>query len=332
MLRIRDHALDDIISVENLLAAWREFLRGKRGRPGVDEFGRDLFGNVSRLSSELRDRTYRHGGYAAFRISDPKPRLIHKASVRDRLLCHAIYRVLYPPFDRQFVSDSFSCRVGKGTHRAMARFQTFARQVSRNGTRTAWALKCDVRKFFATIDHGILLAILRRYTADAGVLWLLETVIRSFSTAGTQGKGLPLGNLTSQLLVNVYMSEFDWFVKRDLGAARYARYADDFVFLDERRDWLLWALPKISAFLRERLALDLHPDKVHVQTLASGVDFLGWVHFPDHRVIRPATRRRMERNLAGTDDPAVRKSYSGLLRHGNTWKLRERFGLWPRPF
>lgn len=153
--------------------------------------------HIARLREELTAKTYRHGPYHAFKINDPKPRDIHKARVRDRLVHHAIYRVLYPYFDRQFIHDSYSCRVGKGTHRAIDRLRNFAMRLSRNNTRTIWVLKCDIRKFFANIDHDMLKSILRRHIRNADILWLLDQVIESFHTESRPGIGLPLGNLTS---------------------------------------------------------------------------------------------------------------------------------------
>lgn len=229
----------DIISVENLLAAWQEFIRGKRDKPDVQLFASALIDNILQLHQELVNKTYQHGGYYRFKISDPKPRDISKASVRDRLVHHAIYRILYPFFDKTFISDSYSCRVNKGTHKAINRFQQMFYQVSRNNTRTCWVLKLDIRKFFANIDHRILKEILARYIPDPDILWLLNNIIDSFSP------GLPLGNLTSQLLVNIYMNEFDQFVKHKLKVKYYIRYADDFVILDSSREVLTILLDSI---------------------------------------------------------------------------------------
>ncbi|OGB73856.1 hypothetical protein A3K24_03495 [candidate division Kazan bacterium RIFCSPHIGHO2_01_FULL_44_14] len=178
------HAYDDIISSENLLAAWREFLRGKTKKPDVQMFGYSLADGVRNLHEDLCNKTYRHGVYQAFNISDPKPRSIHKANVHDRLLHHAVYRMLYPFFDTTFIADSFSCRRGKGTHRALNRFRQFARQASCNHTRTVWVLKCDVSKFFASIDHRALMGILAEYIPDQNILWLLDGIIESFTSTG----------------------------------------------------------------------------------------------------------------------------------------------------
>jgi len=268
-------------------------LRGKRERLDIAEFSLYLTDNIFMLHTELVGKIYRHGFYQEFKISDPKPRVIHKAIVRDRLLHHAIYRILYPYFDRLFISDSYSCRRKKGTHRAINQLRKYGRKVSANNTRTAWILKCDIRKFFANIDHAILKEILQKHIKDKNIMWLLSEIIDSFCANGNFGVGLPLGNLTSQLLVNIYMNEFDQFAKRKFKLKYYIRYADDFVILSQDKSYLENQLPKISEFLENRLKLRLHPDKVFIKTLASGVDFLGWVHFPHHRVLRTSTKKRM---------------------------------------
>jgi hypothetical protein len=229
----------------------------------------------------------------------------------------------------------------------MNRFRQLAYKVSRNHTRTCWVLKCDIRKFFASIDQAILLDIVRGYIPDPRVLALIAEIVTSFSsdiprfnlgtrrstlppifatTVGKMGvgrRGLPLGNLTSQLLVNIYMNEFDQFVKHRLKMKYYVRYADDFVLLSHDRGQLERLLQRIQEFLAETLKLDLHPDKVFIQTFASGVDFLGWVHFPDHRVLRTSTKRRMLRNLNIKMNDAAKESYRGMLRHGNARKLQQ---------
>lgn len=273
--------------------------------------------NIISLHNDLLYRKYKHSNYHAFNISDPKPRNIHKASVRDRLLHHALYRELYPFFDRTFIADSYSCRLGKGTHKAMQRFQAFSYTVSKNNTKTVWVLKCDIRKFFASVDQRVLIEIIKKYIPDEDIIALLSEIIRSFHST-KEGIGLPLGNLTSQLLVNIYMNEFDQFVKHKLKAKYYIRYADDFVFLSDDKEWLESILPQIASFLKERLSLSLHPNKVFIQTLASGVDFLGWVHFPNHRVVRTVTKRRMWKRLEETEGKEETvQSYLGLLSHGN---------------
>jgi len=313
------HKFENIISLENLLEAWQEFVKGKRNKKDVQEFPLRLMDNLFSLHHDLSNHTYKHGGYQAFKINDPKPRDIHKATVRDRLLHHAIYRKLYPFFDKTFITDSYSCRINKGTHKAINRFRKFAYIVSKNNTRTCWILKCDIRKFFANIDHEVLVKILQEYIPDKNILKLLENIIGSFSVK--HSIGLPLGNLTSQLLVNIYMNKFDQFVKHQMKAKHYIRYADDFVFLSEDRKQLEEYILVVQNFLFKELKLELHPDKAFIKTLSSGVDFLGWINFPDHRVLRTATKRRMLRKIRENPKKETVYSYLGMLGHGNGRKL-----------
>jgi len=322
MRKIFTHTYEHIISLENLLEAWKGFVKGKRLRRDVQEFERYLMSNIISLHEDLTAKRYRHSAYEAFNISDPKPRHIHKASVRDRLLHHTLYRALYPFFERTFMSDSYSCRLGKGTHRAINRFRAFGYKASRNHTKTVWVLKGDVRKFFASINQDVFLKIIGSYIPDADMIWLISQVVGSFSST-IKGVGLPLGNLTSQLFVNVYMNEFDQFMKHKIKARYYIRYADDFVVLSQDKEWLEATIPHIRDFLQEKLRLELHPDKVSIETIASGVDFLGYVLFPHHRVLRTATKRRMLKRISERPTCESVNSYLGLLRHGNSFTLQE---------
>ena len=273
--------------------------------------------NIIDLHNNLVNFTYRHSGYEAFNITDPKPRNIHKASVRDRLLHHAIYRQLYPFFDRTFIPDSFSCRNNKGTHKAINRFRKMAHQVGKNNTKTVWVLKCDIKKFFANINHDVLKNILASYIPNKNILWLLSRVIDSFET--TPNTGLPLGNLTSQLFVNIYMNEFDQFVKHNLKQKYYIRYADDFVFLSQNKKDLIDIIKLVKEFLGKKLLLEIHPKKIALSTLASGIDYLGYVNFPHYRILRTKTKRRMLRlvNEKNID------SYLGLCHHANAYEVEQ---------
>lgn len=189
-----------------------------------------------------------------------------------------------------------------------------------------WILKCDIKKFFASIDHEILLNIFDEYIPDKGIMCLLKNIIDSFTN------GLPLGNLTSQLFANVYMNVFDQWAKHKLKAGYYIRYADDFVFFSRDKLWLESIIPKIRLFLSEKLKLILHPDKIFLKTFASGVDFLGWVSFPHHRILRRTTKQRMFAKIKNNQSSETLQSYLGLLKHGNTEKARQdllgRYWVW----
>lgn len=320
------HKYKDIISVENLLATWDRFVCGKRHKKDVMAFQVALAENLVELHDSLKNKTYKHSGYHAFNISDPKPRNIHKAAVRDRVLHHLIYKELYRYFDSRFIYDSFSCRKEKGTHRALDRFKYFARQVSKNHTRTCYVLKGDIKKFFASIDQVVLMKILERHIEDGEILSLIHEVVSSFHTTSL-GIGLPLGNLTSQLLVNIYMHEFDMYVKQELRVKYYIRYADDFVVLSDDKKYLESLLPKFHDFLNNKLHLSLHENKVYIKTYGSGVDFLGWVHFPHHRQIRTTTKNKIIKNMKNYPKPQTVSSYRGVLSHGDTYKMQSKIKL-----
>jgi RNA-directed DNA polymerase len=323
------HKFEDIVGVENLLAAWGEFVKGKRNKKDVQEFSLRLMENIFVLHHELAEQTYVHGGYKAFKVFDPKPRDIHKAPVRDRMLHHAIYRILYPFFERTFIADSYSCRLGKGTHRTVSKLRDYACKVSKNNTCAYWVLKCDVRKFFASIDHAILLNILREYIPDEKIIWLLEQVISSFSP------GIPLGNLTSQLFANVYLNKLDQFIKHQLKAKYYLRYADDFVIISENKKWLEEKIEPIGRFLREELKLKLHSDKIFIRNLLQGIDFLGYVILSHHTMLRTKTKKRIFRKIikkklelrkGKITEEAFRQSlqsYLGVLSHAESFKLTQ---------
>ena len=177
-------------------------------------------------------------------------------------------------------------------------------------------MKCDIRKFFASVDHFVLAQLLEERLEDRRFVRLLIEIIGSFSTR--PGKGIPLGNLTLQLFANIYMHPFDQFVKHELCIRNYVRYADDFLLLSTDRCELELILDTVKVFLSSQLALEIHPDKVFLKTIASGMDFLGWVHFPHHRVLRTKTKKRMMRRVRVHPKEPTLQSYLGMLRHGNT--------------
>jgi len=318
-------SFEETISIDNLLLAWLEFIKGKRNKPDVLIFQQNLIDNIISLHNDLTNHLYKHRDYETFDICDPKPRTIHKASVRDRLLHRAIYRKLYPFFDKTFSNRSFSSRKNKGIHRALNCFTLFTKKVSKNNTKTCWILKCDIKKFFASIDHKILTEILVRYVPNTDILWLLKEIIYSFNAKSNIG--LPLGNLTSQLFSNIYLNELDLFVEHNLKIGYYIRYADDFAILSNDKNSLNIVLQKITELLEKELKLSLNQDKIFIKTYASGVDFLGWIHFPHHRVLRTVTKKRITKKLENKRKPQTIASYKGLLKHGNTYKLRKNLNL-----
>ncbi len=273
----------------------------------------------------LSTGTWKPDPYRVSVIQDPKRRTIHAASIRDRVLYQALYRKLYPVFDQHFIYDVYSSRNFKGTHAGVGRFAVFTRKVSQNYTRAGYVLKCDIRKFFDSVDHRILFQLISKRISDKRLLRLIYDIIDSFHHASN--KGLPLGNVTSQLFANIYMNEFDQFVKHRLKAKYYIRYCDDFIIAEVSLEILLKYIETIRAVLHEELLLDLHPKKVEIRKIHSGIDFLGYVSLPHYAVIRTSTKNRMLRKLHEAkkqrDSGVISKakfdsivaSYSGMLKH-----------------
>lgn len=295
----------------------------------MSEFEKNLEDKIFRLHRDLKSKAYRHSDYTSFYITDPKLRHIHKAIVRDRIVHHAIYRILYPIFDKGFIFDTYSCRNDKGSHKAIYRFEDFTRKVSKNYSDNCFVLKCDVRRFFDSIDHEILKRLIRKKVDDKDTKWLIENIIDSFGENRSmennpqisfdflRPKGTPIGNLTSQLFANVYLDELDQYVKHVLKVKYYIRYCDDFVILSSEQEYLVKAKDEIRDFLGENLKLSLHKDKVTIRKLGQGVDFLGYITVPHFRVLRAKTKRRVinrvtEKNL---------HSYLGVLKHCDGFEL-----------
>lgn len=321
----------EITSLPNLFQAFDEFKRGKRKKIDVGRFERHLEDNIFELQRELVNKTYHHSAYTGFYIKDPKQRHIHKAIVRDRIVHHALYKVLNPIFEPTFIPDSYSSRVNYGTHKGFEKLVSYSRKVSKNYSQDCWALKCDIKRFFDSTNHDILLKIIKRKIEDPDLLWLLEEIIEGFG----EEKGIPIGNLTSQLFANIYLNELDQFVKHKLKIKYYLRYADDFLLLDPKRETLASYISVLEKFLAENLNLSLHPDKVSLRKLSWGIDFVGYVARPYHQVLRNKTKKRIYRKLAERlreygsaeiDETTLNQSvqsYLGVLSHANTYKLEK---------
>ena len=327
---------NNLIQPENLFDAWESFKRDKGLKEDILMFEEKLESEIFRLYRELKTETYRHSGYESFYISDPKRRHIHKAVVRDRVLHHAIMNTLYPLYDPTFIDYSFSCRVSKGTHKGVQALKSMILKSSQNNTKTVYILKCDIEKFFDSINHDILIEILQQRIKDEKLLGLLVGIIESFvSNKSTlfERLGLPIGNLTSQLFANIYMDKFDQYVKHELKVKYYLRYTDDFSVVNNDQEYLLSLIPPISRFLKESLHLKIHPQKITIEKNTRGVDFLGYVTFPHHSQVRKRTIQRMLRKIkekialhkAGTISreklDATLASYLGVLSHADNHKI-----------
>lgn len=331
-----------IANFQALCEAAQRAAKGKRRKPGVAGFLANLERNVLRLERELLDGTWRPGSYTEIEVRDPKPRRVSAAPFRDRVVHHALCAVVEPVLSRGFIPDSYANRVGKGTHRAIARYEQYR-------DRHAWCLRCDIFRYFPAIDHAILKADLRRRMRCERTLALLDGIIDGSNaqepvnlyypgddlfTPLERRRGLPIGNLTSQLFGNLYLDRLDHYVKEVLRVPGYVRYVDDFaLFGDDVAQMQAWRR-EVDRFLVGR-RLSLHPRKTRMLPRNEATEFLGFVLLPDGRrrlpddnVRRFCNRLRglRDRYRAGTvarEDIVARvNGWVGHALHADTWRLR----------
>ena len=313
-----------LISIENLFQAWEEFKKGKRKKRDVQVFERHLEDNLFDLRQKLVTKTYHHGSYHQFYVNDPKRRHIHKAQVTDRVVHHLLYKYLYNLFDKTFLYDSYSCRIGKGTYKAVKRLEKLTRIVSKNYTRDCWALKLDIRKFFESVDPSVLKSLITKKVKDKNVLWLVGQVIDSFPLGAKPLRGIPLGNLTSQIFANIYLNELDQFVKHQLKIIYYLRYADDFLILNLNRLFLLQCIKTLKQKLKSDLKLELHPNKITLRKLRWGIDFCGYIVLPHYIQPRTKTKRRIIKKFLNSNiSNQSLQSYLGYFLHAKSFKLSQ---------
>ena len=285
-----------LCSYSNLYLAYKKARKGKTRKQYVIDFEKDIVHNLLLLQTDLSFHIYTPKPLQTFILRDPKTRTINKSAFRDRVVHHALCNIITPLLEKSFIFDSFANRKGKGTFKAIERFSQFARKVSYNNTRNVFALKADIKRYFEYVDHSILLRILKRTISDVRVLWLINLILQHYET-DTNGRGMPLGNLTSQFFANVYLNELDQFVKHELKAKYYLRYVDDFVILHHSSKLLKKYMERIDTFLDLQLNLVLHPQKSKIVLANRGVEFLGMRIFPRHRLLKGKNIRYFHRKL-----------------------------------
>ena len=337
---------EQVADFSNLHQAYKGARKCKRYRSSILKFGYKLEENLLALRCELTSKAYKHGDYREFVVTDSKKRTIKAAPFRDRVTHHALCNIIEPILDKGFIYDSYACRKGKGTHASILRLEYFIKSleaVTRERERERerdempggriYCLKCDISKYFNNVDHAILLELLQKKIKDENILWLLREII------GSNPRGIPIGNLTSQLFANVYLNELDHFVKRELRERYYLRYLDDFLILGTDKRHLLEIKEKIKVFLRDRLKLELHPKKAEIFPIDRGLDFLGYVIVGNLRFLRKSTVKRflkkkrryevMVKNgkLAKASFQNTIASWRGYASFADSYKLMEKLGL-----
>jgi retron-type reverse transcriptase len=330
-----------ITTFENLLLASRKARKGKRFKKSAARFEEQLENELLLLQKQLIAKTYQPGNYKSFFIYEPKKRMISAAPYRDRVVHHALCNIIEPVFEKSFIFDSYANRKNKGTHKAILRYQYFARKYK-------YVLKADIKKYFPSIDHEILKKVIRRKIACGNTLRLIDMIIDNSNkqeavfdlfpgddlfTAVERKKGIPIGNLTSQFFANIYLNPFDHYIKEALGCKAYIRYVDDFVIFGNDKNELWQVLEQCRKFLAQ-FRLLLHPKKSEVMTTKDGVEFLGHRVFPDFRLLKKQNIKRFKRRfrkdwrlfeegIMSENDFIVRfNSWQGHACFAKTWKLR----------
>lgn len=294
---------DKAFTPDALLAAFHAAARHKHGKRACFEFERRLATNLDTLHREIHAGRYTPRAYFSFMVYEPKPRRIFAPAFRDLVVQHAIYAVAGPIFDRTFIDQSFACRLGKGTHKAA----DYAQAALQRSPRDSYTLKLDIRKFFYRIDRPILRRLIERKIKDRRFVDLMM----QFADHG-EPVGIPIGNLLSQLYALIYLNPLDHFIKREIGAARYCRYVDDFVIFGESREAMLAAKARIVEFIATNLRLEL--SKFTVARVTRGVNFVGYRTWSGRRFIRRHSLYTFRRALKrGRMDSAV--SVLGHARH-----------------
>jgi retron-type reverse transcriptase len=319
---------EQFCSFENLFNAAYKNQRGKRYKDSTTQFNFNLENNLLRLRQDLLNDTYTPEPYNSFMIFEPKQRLISAATYRDRVIHHAVCNIIAPIFERTFIHDLYSNRKEKGSHKAVDRFQEACRL-------NTYVLKCDVSKYFASMDKEVLFCLVTRKIKDKRLLAVIRQIIDSYESPGNSSKGIPLGNLTSQLFANLYLSPLDHYLKETLHCRYYIRYTDDFVVFDNDKHQLSLIKKSLCDFLRD-YQLDLNLLKSHVHRTIDGVEFLGYRIFLSHRLIKKANVKRWKKKLRKYQQlyaenrlavqPLLQslKSWNAHAEHADSYKLRER--------
>lgn len=323
----RKYIFSNLLSYEKLLSAFKKAYKGSNKSREALKFYCHREQEILKLKQGIKDRVYLPSGYRIFKIHDPKERLISVAPFRDRVVHHAIVNIIEPIYEKIFIYDSYATRKDKGTHRAIKRTQEFIRK-------NKYYLRTDIHKYFDSVNHRIVSDILERKIKDRDLLWLIESIIKAVPT----NKGLPIGNLTSQFMANVYLDPLDHFIKDHLGVKYYIRYMDDMVILSNNIAYLKGILQKIKNFIETKLELKLKENAVYINKRSNGITFIGARIFPNtlrinkkslKRGLRKLEKRNYAYNLndiADNNYMASLSSISGHISFFDSYKLRQSLG------
>lgn len=318
----------DLTTLDNLFACWRHAKQAKGHSLRVQRFAEDPLHYLTLIQQRLRDRQYRFGPYRSFTVREKKFRQVIDAPMKDRVVHWMLYRYLLPIWQPRFIHDTYGNLPGRGTHAAIQRLADFARRPA-----NTWALQLDISKYFHSVPHEQLKASVLRYIGNEGIRRLIIGLVDSYRTDDrydelfapasayrrTPAKGMPIGNLTSQLFANIYLFDFDHSLKQELGITCYIRYVDDIVILGSSAAELRAIAEQITARL-DAIGLTIHPHKVRLAPVSAGTPFLGYVVWPQHLSAGQYLRRRYHHRLRdherhGRDRSQALRSYRAALAH-----------------
>ncbi len=310
----------ELFSIDNLFKAWREFKSGKTGKEDVMYFEYHLENNIFSLYDDIVNSKYKHSKYKFFQVFDNKKRDIYKADVRDRVVHQILYKYLLSIYEPLFISDSYSSRKNKGHHKAVKTFQYFAKIAQFGNFKQIYVLKMDIRKYFDSVDHSILLRLLEERVLCPKTMNIIKEVINSFENKSVSGKGIPLGNVTSQVFANIYLHKMDIYIKNKLKCNLYIRYNDDLLVVVNSYQRLNGIKNEIIDYSLKNLKLNIPKEKTSIKKLRWGVDFLGYVILPKCVLLRGKTKYKIYSNV----NKQNLNSYMGILNHCNSHFLKQK--------
>jgi len=331
----------NLCSIENLFLAYKNARKGKSSKYYIKRFEKKKIRNIFLLKKELEYLTYKPKQLKRFIIKDPKTRTIHISDFRDRVVHHALINILQPIYEKIFIYDSYANRINKGTHKSIQRFNSFKRKVSKNGrliknpynknSIIGYVLKADIKQYFNEVNQEILIKIINKKIKDKNIIWLTKQILDNFNSNGN-GKGMPLGNYTSQFFANVYLNDLNYFIKHELKAKYYIRYVDDFVIIHSSKKQLLKWKEEIIQFLKEKLKLEIHPDKSKIVPLLRGIDFVGFRNFYYYKLLRKRDIRKIinkirnykKGNIIEEKMLEIFQGWNAYAKWANSYKLRNK--------
>ncbi|GMX59005.1 MAG: RNA-directed DNA polymerase [Candidatus Microsyncoccus archaeolyticus] len=320
-MKRKGNLFEKICSFENIYLAYLKARKGKKIKRDILEFNYYLEYNLVDIRNSIEKQKYIHGIYKEFMVHDSKKRLIRAPLFKDRTIHHSLCNIIEPIFEKSFIFDSYACRKKKGSHKGIKRLTLFLKD-----NKEKYCLKCDISKYFDSIDQIILFSLIKKKIKDKKTIWLISQIINSFNKETKIG--IPIGNLTSQLFANIYLNELDQFVKHNLKQKRFIRYMDDFLILGKEKRKMHFLKEKIRGFLKNNLKLKLNPKKANVAPLFKGIEFLGYVLFRNYILLRKSTIKRLlkkiKKELIFSSKNHINAWFS-YFKHANSFRITKAF-------